>query len=115
MTRQDLLEERGASARHANDEDRVGSFASVSCAVPEELARERLPEARDALRVELRVVGMPGAVQRIALRVVLEGTRVISGVLAGLAEREVELQPFLRVDLGTRDLRLHRGKIPCVE
>ena len=54
---------------------------------------------------------MRGAVQRIALRVVLEGTRVICRVLEGLAERKVELQAFLRIELGTRDLRLHRGKI----
>ena len=58
---------------------------------------------------------MRGAVQRIALGVVLEGTRVISGVLEGLAERKVELQAFLRIELGTRHLRLHRGKIRCIE
>ena len=60
-----------------------------------------------ALRVVLGVVAEARTVQRIALCIVFEGRGPVPVVLAGLAEREVQVQAIHVVERGIRGLRFH--------
>ncbi len=49
--------------------------------------------------------------QCVPLRVVLEGLRVVAGVLAGLAQGEMEVHAVHVVERGVREVGAHGGEI----
>ena len=109
MTGQDLLDERGAGPRHADDEygDR-GSLALAGKTV-HQLARARRPGApQDSQDLGFVVAGLL-APAGVAERQMMERARMVADVGIGLAEGEISVDPLLGV-LGRRlpRERLHR-------
>ena len=100
---EDLLEQRRARPRHADDEDRVRRRTAAARARIEELAGEDGFQLLDALRVQVGVVAVARAVQRIAFCIVLEGLRVVARVLVRLAKGEVQVHAVRLVDRGVLD------------
>ena len=57
----------------------------------------------------------PRQAQRVARTVMLEGGRVFVAVFQRLAQREVEMQPVLGVEVAALQLRAHAGDVGIVE
>src|ERR1700674_4008957 len=102
MRGEDLLEQRRAGARHAEDEDRFAAGGAVAGPLEEELARADPFLVRGVLFQQLRPVAALNALQRIAARVEAEGYVVDLAVLVGFAEREAQV---VAVDRGGGRIR----------
>src|SRR6185369_3686891 len=115
VARQDLLEQRRARARQANDENRIGGTRTLPRARREELRREQRLHAPHLLGIPIRVVTDTLASQAVAFFVVLERLRELPGILERLAEREMKVKAILGRELAARQLRLHRLDIGRLE
>src|SRR6266853_1679421 len=93
VTRQDLLDERGARAWQADDEDRIRVGSALVCTCGEELAREKRARTREMLTALGRVVMDLGAPQAVTLPVVLEGGAVVLLILETLTKCEMKVIP----------------------
>ena len=91
MTRQDLLEQRRAGARQAEDEDWRGIGVARAGYRGQEFRRVRRDQAVVHDLGLHRVVGDLRALHRVAGTVVFPGALVVAAVLPGLAEREQEI------------------------
>src|SRR5579862_27226 len=111
MAGQDLLDQRRARARHADDEDRIAGLASRAAPRREELRRERRARAAQVIAQRLRLIFHGFAAQRVGEAVLFEGFFVETFVLQRLAEREMEVEAVLVLDVASRDLLAHRGRV----
>src|ERR1700730_5299486 len=88
----DLLHQRGARARQADDEDRRAAWVATAGTPGEErLIEERantLAAAFESFDIEWRIE----APQRVALRVMREGVGVLPALLASLPQRKMQLR-----------------------
>src|SRR5262249_33673758 len=115
VAREDLLEERRARARHAEDENGILVRRSPAAALGEKFTREDLARTFNPPAGALGIERLVGGAQAIAFRVVTEGVRVLPGVLERLAEREVHLLEVVATELAGRDLRTHRLHVARAE
>jgi hypothetical protein len=115
MAGQDLLDQGRAGAGQAHDEDRVGARVAHARPLGEECRRIERLRPGDVGRHLAGVVVEPLATQRIALAVVLEGLLETSGVLEGLAEREVQVEAVLRAQVVARQRGAHRLDVRVAE
>ena len=115
MARQNLLDQRRARARHAENEDRhrdgsppPASLARISSGVNTASIRSNSAMSAARRSESARASG-------IAAQQMLEAAPVILDVGVGLAEREIELHP---VGIGQRHVavaqRLHRRQVRIV-
>ncbi len=89
MAREDLLDERGARAEQARDEDERTVGDGFRARQP--FRRERGEDLRGPRLLRLPVVGQePRGAREIAETVLLECQVVAAAIVAGLAEREVQ-------------------------
>lgn len=85
MTRQNLLDQRGARARHAeNEHGQVGALAVASLLLQQCRRKDRLNPCQQRQGRRLIVVDLR-ALERIALQQMLEGSSVIVQIGVGLA------------------------------
>ena len=111
VARQDLLEQRRAGPRQADDEDWVGGLGAGTGALGEELARAHLHALLDVGGRGLRIVGMELQAQRVAACIVRERLLVQRPVLERLAERELEVQPRVAVEVRALEQRAQRREL----
>src|SRR5262249_49572755 len=111
MARQDLLDERRAGARQADDENRIRRWAANARASCEEIASEHFLRAAHVLAQFGSFVANSAAAAIVALRVVLERRGIVARVLERLAHREVEVIAVLVDEIGARELSPHGGEI----
>jgi hypothetical protein len=112
---QDLFDQGRAGARHAHDEDRVRRGRAETGTLMEEF---RGIDFRGALQAGAGGVGRirhPRQAQRVARAVMLEGGRVLVAVFQRLAQREVQVQAVLGVQVAALQLRAHPGDVGIVE
>ena len=96
---EDLLDQRRARTREANNEDRILGGATTLA----HRGNERRGEGGDC-RIDfggelVRVIAHQGPAPAIALGVVRVGSRRVSGILEGLAQREMEVKHILLAPL----------------
>ncbi len=107
MAGQDLLDQGRAGARQADDEDGIGGVGAMIGAGGE---KGRGKQCLVALAPRGRLLGVIrdfGKSQGRALRIVIEGRRIIAGILQRLAQGEVHMQLVLATEVGARQLRVH--------
>ena len=102
MAREDLLDQGGARARQAHDEDRGRARRAVTLPLLEELARVDAARAQQAARGLLGPIRHELEPDPVALGVVPERALVLGLVLERLAERELEVAALLAVDLAAQ-------------
>ena len=108
VRRQDLLQQRRARARQADDEDGVRSVEPQARLARKELRRADFDLAVHAHLQVFRAVAALRVLQRIAAGVVPERAPVPAAVLPGLAESEADMDPVL---LARGLIRLHGGHL----
>ena len=112
VARQDLLDQRRAGARQADDEDRIGRLRSRGRArAAKNSRREHGVERRTWSVVSSASYGTASWRSAVALGVVVEGLRVLRRVLERLAEREVEVEAVLGREVVARKLGAHRREV----
>src|SRR5205807_4238047 len=115
VARENLLDQRRASPRQSDDEDRVGRRRAVTGGARQELAGEERLGALDVLLDARRVVVRLRTAQRVALAVVPEGVGVASLVFERLGEREVQVVVILGAQVRTRELPAHLSQVAGIE
>ena len=90
MAGEDLFDQRGARARHAENEDRSPRGIPGAGLFPQQLAGKRRLNAFEACECCRLVVADPRAFERVAFEQVSERTRMFAQVGVGLAEREMQ-------------------------
>jgi len=90
VAREDLLDQRGARAQHADDEHRQLARAAEGRLLGHALAREELDSAADGRRVRLGVEGPGCAADGVGLGEAGEGALGVAAVVVDLGEREAE-------------------------
>ena len=115
VTRQDLLEQRRAGARQADDEDRRGTWVAAAAVRRKEAGIEECANARAAPLEHPDVERLVETAQGVALSVVHEGLRVRRALLEGLAERKLQLRLVGPLPLVARQQPLHFGDLRIAE
>ena len=106
---EDLLKQRRAGSRQADDEDRVRCRAAEAAARREEIRAQYAPRVRQARRVVVGVVADVLAAQPVTFGVMRERVLVLSRVLERLGEREMEMEAVVRRKLRALERAAHRG------
>ena len=112
---QDLLDQRRARARQADDEDRIAPLAARPLELGEVFRREQRLAVLHVDARHLGVVAERRALERVAFLVALERGRVIGLVLQRLAEREADLDTALDRQVGGGEQRPHRLDLGVLE
>src|SRR6516165_9114419 len=115
MAGQYLFHQRGASARHTDDEYRIGSWGAEVSARGEEFLREQGLRALHQGRDFRRVPPDPGQAQLVPLLVVAEGVREVLRVLERLTDGKVKVSTVLGGYSGARQVLAHGAKFSVIE
>ena len=111
VARQNLLQQRRAGARQADDENRIGRLCAKARALREEGMIEQRPGTAHQLAQLVGFIGHLGAAPPIALRVVFNRCGIVAGVLQRFAERELEKAPILIRQIRASELRSDAVKV----
>ena len=114
VRRQNLFEQRRPGARHADDEDRIGRFASAASFV-QRFRREHGDAAVDRPSRLVHRIGLQLQPKRVAARIMVEGVVEASGIVHRLAQRKLQVQPVLVAQRAFAERRLHRLDVRFVE
>ena len=115
MTGQDLFDQGRARARHADHEDRIARIATGAGTRGEELTTAGADRVQIARMRELRIVGHLLAAQRVAAGVVPERFLRHARVFQRLAQRELEMQARVVIQVIALQLGAHRHDVGRVE
>ena len=111
MAGENLLDQRGARTRHADDENRHGRRLPAAGVGLEHFRGEdaldvaKKPERRFFIVIDQRALG------GIASAQLCKGAAAIADVAIGLSQREIELQPGRRLQVRSGSQRLDPGKL----
>ena len=108
MRRQDLLEQGGARARQAQDEDRVGPGVAPALSRPEEAGIADLLLQTGVGLHDRRGIAAGLAAQAVAVIVPVPGAGEVAAVLQRLAEGEAEVGPVFHASVRVGRLSAHR-------
>ena len=115
-----LLDQRGARARHADDEYGRGGGIAEAALAAQHLGREHAANSFEALQRLLLVVNHLLPFERVAAKKVLERSLVIADVGERLAERKMQIDLLFAVEridvfgkfLHRREVTVIAGKTP---
>src|ERR1041385_7099156 len=97
MAGKDLLDQRGARARHAHDEYRHGRWIARPALVPYQFGGEHGPDAFEPVQRLCFIIGDLPSLARIALEQMMERSGLIAQISEDLTKRK--MQPDLLLHL----------------
>src|SRR6202044_214926 len=110
-----LFDQRGASARQADDENRIRAFVANTIAAGEELARADFDLFARTGFGDLGAVAALGPFELIALAVIAPGLGVVSAIFEGFAKREAQVVAVDRLRGWRRFRGAHAGDLVVVK
>ena len=115
VAREDLLNQRRAGPRHANDKDRYGGRISKPLLLVHQTGSKNFAHPLEPAQGIGLIVGYPLPHKRVPLEHVLKRLCVSAQIAIGLAKRKVEINLLLFVERAKPLCQfLHRGKMRVV-
>src|SRR5450755_3485861 len=90
VARQDLLQQRGAGARHADDEQRDRGWIAATTFRLHQAGREQIPDLLESRQRLLLIIADLAALEPVARKQVSERPLVLLDIRERLAEREMQ-------------------------